>query len=134
MLALFDNTPYPFFSASQWFCDSFISLCCVLSLITLLFYHHSGRCLCIIGGIFLLFILMGCMMLISIVAGRFIIFVFLWLLFFAPLINAFSMLTMVAGCFHLSVQPISGCFACPIALPYCPCSVFCLIRTMALTC
>lgn len=85
-------------------------------------------------GLFMLLILMGCMTLILLINGRFIISEFLPVLFFAPLIDAFSMLTMSAGRCHLSVQPISGRFACPIALGYCACSVLCLIRNMAFTC
>ena len=83
-------------------------------------------------GLFVLLILMGRMM--FILLGRLIIFEFLPVLFFAPLIDAFSMLSMTAGHCHYSVQPISGRFAWPIALGYCPCSISCLIRNMAHIC
>ena len=116
---------YLFLIASHQFRDSFIWLCCVRSFIIKLSYRQSGRCLCIVGGLFMLLVLMGCMTLILISNGRFIFFYIPAVVVFAPLIDAFSILIMRAGRLHYSVQPISGRFACPIALGFCPCSVLC---------
>ena len=116
---------YLFLNASHQFHDSFIWLCCVRSFIIKLSYRQSGRCLCIVGSLFMLLVLMGCMMLILISNGRFIFFYIPTVVVFAPLIDAFSILTMRAGRLHYSVQPISSHFACPIALGFCPCSVLC---------
>ena len=116
---------YLFLNASHQFRDSFIWLCCVRSFIIKLSYRQAGRCLCIVGGLFTLLVLMGCMTLILISNGRFIFFYIPAVVVFAPLIDAFSILIMRAGRLHYSVQPISGRFACPIALGFCPCSVLC---------